>query len=67
MEHLLSMPLGFFDTADSGRIRKIVNDSAATTHSILAHKLPDLAGSILTPIVLFAMMLMVDGRWGLFH
>ncbi len=65
MERLVSMPLGFFDSADSGRIRKIVNDSAATTHSFLAHQLPDLAGSVLTPLVLLVMILAVNWKMGL--
>ncbi len=65
MEKLLSMPLGFFDSADSGKIRKVVNDSAATTHSFLAHQLPDLAGSILTPIMLLIMILTVNWKMGL--
>ncbi len=65
MERLMSMPLGFFDSADSGKIRKIVNDSAATTHSFLAHQLPDLAGSILTPIMLLIMILAVNWKMGL--
>ncbi|PID73292.1 MAG: ABC transporter ATP-binding protein [Desulfobacterales bacterium] len=65
MERLMSMPLGFFDTADSGKIRKIVNDSAATTHSFLAHQLPDLAGSVLTPLALLVMILAVNWKMGL--
>ncbi len=65
MERLVSMPLGFFDNADSGKIRKIVNDSAATTHSFLAHQLPDLAGSVLTPLVLLMMILTVNWKMGL--
>ncbi|PIE05061.1 MAG: ABC transporter ATP-binding protein [Spirochaetales bacterium] len=65
MERLMSMPLGFFSSTDSGKIRKIVNDSAATTHGFLAHQLPDLAGSILTPLVLFIMILAVNWKMGL--
>ncbi len=65
MERLMAMPLGFFDNADSGKIRKIVNDSAATTHSFLAHQLPDLAGSILTPLALLIMILAVNWKMGL--
>ncbi len=65
MERLMSMPLGFFDSVDSGKIRKIVNDSAATTHSFLAHQLPDLAGSVLTPLALFVMILAVNWKMGL--
>ncbi len=65
MARLMSMPLGFFDTVDSGKIRKIVNDSAATTHTFLAHQLPDLAGSVLTPIALLVMILAVNWKMGL--
>ena len=49
MEKILSMPLGFFDNYSSGKIRKIVNDGAGTTHNFLAHQLPDMAGSIVSP------------------
>ncbi|PIE03935.1 MAG: hypothetical protein CSA76_06910 [Spirochaetales bacterium] len=65
MEKILAMPLGFFDTVESGKIRKIVNDSAATTHSFLAHQLPDLAASVITPITLLVMVLWVNWQVGL--
>ena len=65
MEKILAMPLGFFDTIESGKIRKIVNDSAATTHSFLAHQLPDLAASVLTPITLLVMVLWINWQVGL--
>jgi len=65
MKKILSMPLGFFDKHSSGRIRKIVNDGAATTHTFLAHQLPDMAGSIISPIILIALILIVDWRMGL--
>jgi ATP-binding cassette subfamily B protein len=39
MEKIMSMPLGFFDQHSSGKIRKIVNDGAGTTHTFLAHQL----------------------------
>ncbi len=65
MEKILAMPLGFFDTTESGKIRKIINDSAGTTHSFLAHQLPDLAASIVTPITLLVMVLAVNWQVGL--
>ncbi len=65
MEKILTMPLGFFDAAESGRIRKVVNDSAGTTHSFLAHQLPDLAASVITPITLLVMVLCVNWQVGL--
>ncbi len=65
MEKILAMPLGFFDRHSSGKIRKIVNDGAGTTHTFLAHQLPDLAGSVVSPIMLIALMFIVDWRMGL--
>ncbi|WP_037372614.1 ABC transporter ATP-binding protein [Anaerovorax odorimutans] len=65
MKKIMSMPLGFFDKNSSGRIRKIVNDGAGTTHTFLAHQLPDMAGSVVTPIILLVLLFVVDWRMGL--
>lgn len=65
MKKILSMPLGFFDQHASGKIRKIVNDGAGTTHSFLAHQLPDMAGSIVSPIILIALIFIIEWRMGL--
>ncbi|AKB37645.1 ABC transporter ATP-binding protein [Methanosarcina siciliae C2J] len=65
MNKIMSMPLGFFDKHSSGKIRKIVNDGAGTTHTFLAHQLPDMAGSIVSPIILIALTFIVDWRMGL--
>ncbi|RDU24670.1 ABC transporter ATP-binding protein [Anaerosacchariphilus polymeriproducens] len=64
MEKILDMPLGFFDKHLSGKIRKIVNDGAATTHTFLAHQLPDMAGSIVSPVILMILIFFVDWRMG---
>ncbi len=64
MERVMNMPLGFFDNHSSGKIRKIVNDGASTTHTFLAHQLPDMAGSIVSPIILLLLLFMVDWRMG---
>lgn len=37
MRRIVGMPLGFFDTTTSGRIRKIIDDNAGITHGFLAH------------------------------
>lgn len=65
MEDILSMPSGFFDQHSSGKIRKIVNDGAGTTHTFLAHQLPDMAGSVVSPIILIALIFIVEWRMGL--
>ena len=48
MAHVLKLPLGFFTGSQSGRLRKLIDDNAGLTEDLLAHKLPDLAGTIVT-------------------
>lgn len=63
VQHILRLPLGYFDRNETGRIRKIIDDNASLTHSFLAHMLPDLANVIVTPITLLALLLTVDIRF----
>jgi len=65
MQKIISMPLGFFNQYASGKLRKIVNDGAGTTHTFLAHQLPDMAGSVVSPVILIALVFWVDWRMGL--
>ncbi len=65
MGRIRNMPLGFFDKYPSGKIRKIVNDGARTTHTFLAHQLPDMAGSVVTPVILLILTFTVDWKMGL--
>lgn len=65
MKQIVSMPLGFFDTNTSGRIRKIIDDNAGVTHGFLAHQLPDLSATILIPLVAAVFIFVYDWRLGL--
>lgn len=65
MQQIIHMPLGFFDRHTSGEIRKMIDDNASITHSFLAHQLPDLAGTILMPLVSFILIFVFDWRLGL--
>ena len=49
MTHVLKLPLGFFTRNQSGRLRKLIDDNAGLTEDLLAHKLPDLAATAVTP------------------
>ena len=44
--HLMHASLGYFDTHASGALRRVVDGCAAETEGLLAHKLPDTAGSV---------------------
>ena len=65
MRRIVNMPLGFFDTTTSGKIRKIIDDNAGITHSFLAHQLPDIAGTALVPLLSVALIAVFDWRLGL--
>jgi ATP-binding cassette subfamily B protein len=65
MRKIVHMPLGFFDTNTSGRIRKVIDDNASITHSFLAHQLPDLAATFLIPAVALLLIFVFDWQLGL--
>ncbi len=65
MRRIVGMPLGFFDSNTTGRIRKIIDDNASITHSFLAHQLPDMAGTALVPLLAVMLIAAFDWRLGL--
>ena len=65
MRQIVRMPLGFFDINTSGRIRKIIDDNAGVTHSFLAHQLPDLAATLLVPLIAAILIFVFDWILGL--
>ncbi len=65
MEHIVKLPLGTAESIGSGKLRKIVLDSSEATETYLAHRLPDKAGAIATPVGLLAMLLIFDWRLGI--
>ena len=65
MIHVLKLPLGFFTGNQSGRLRKLIDDNAGLTEDLLAHKLPDLAGTIVTPIAAIVMLFLFEWKMGL--
>lgn len=65
MEKIVRMPLGFFNKNTSGRVRKIIDENAGITHAFLAHQMPDLAGTILTPLSILVLIFVFDWRLAL--
>lgn len=65
MKHIVMLPLGVFDQAGTGKIRRIVNESSAATETYIAHNLADKAVASATPAGLVVLMLAFDWRIGL--
>lgn len=65
MKRLMCVPLGFFDTQNTGRMRKIIDEDSSQTHTFVAHILPDVAGSVVAPIGIIVLLLAVDWQLGI--
>ena len=65
MHYITKLPMGFVSSIGSGKLRKIVNESSEETETYLAHRLPDNAGGIATPVGLLCMLMYFDWRLGL--
>lgn len=65
LTHLARMPMGYFDTNPSGKLRKIIDDNSFQTQTFIAHQLPDLVGAYVTMAASVILMLVFDWRVGL--
>ena len=50
IKSLLNAPLGYLEQFNTGKIRKVIDEDTLQTHTLVAHLLPDIAGSIVAPI-----------------
>lgn len=62
MDALLEAPSTFFDKYPSGKIRKMLDDNTALTHTSVAHLLPDMAAAFLVPCFGLILAGMIDWR-----
>lgn len=65
MHKIINLPLGYFNTNASGKLRKIIDDNASLTHAFLAHQLPDVSGAVVMPLAILAVFFSFDWRLGL--
>ena len=65
MKKLMRLPLGFFERNESGNMRKIIDENASETHTFVAHLLPDLAGSIVSPVAVAVLAFVFNWQLGL--
>ena len=62
---LMEKPLGFFLNRESGKLRSVIIGGAGETHSFLAHQLPDMAMTMITPVVLLFFFFLFDWKLGI--
>ena len=64
IRHLMDASFSFYDRNESGRIRKIIDDNTALTHSSVAHLIPDLTTAVFVPLLGIPLAFYVDWRMG---
>ncbi len=64
-EHMMRVPLGYFDDHASGLIRRRIDGAAAETHSLVAHNLADIAGTVVMFVGVVVILFVFDWRMGL--
>ncbi len=65
MAKVIRLPLGLLDSKLTGKMRKVIDEDSSATHTFIAHILPDLVASIMSPIGLLIMMFIFDWRFAL--
>lgn len=65
LAHLMKVQLGYFDTHASGALRRVIDGCAGATEGLIAHKVPDTAGSVAMVIGMIALLFVFDWRMGL--
>ena len=65
LAHVRNLPIGPIESMGSGKMRKVILESAAATETYLAHQLPDMMNAMVTPIMLIVMLFVFDWKLGL--
>ena len=63
--HIAVLPLGAIEQFGSGKLRRIISETAGAAETYLAHQLPDKAKAMATIVGLLALLLIFDWRLGL--
>lgn len=63
MEHLMKLPLGYFNTIGSGKLRRTLSENISDTEGFLAHQLPDMIGAYVTPLAVIPMLFIFDWKY----
>lgn len=65
VEHLKSLPLGFFQKRRTGDLSNVMQNDVEQVEVYLAHGLPETMSATLLPSVIFVLMLAIDWRLAL--
>lgn len=64
MHHVMKLPMGYLSKEGSGKIRKIIDESAASTETYLAHQLPDMVQLVTTAVAAVVCLFIFNWKFG---
>ena len=64
-EKMLRLPMGYFETRGSGRLKSLLVDHVEGMEKTLAHLLPEMTANLLAPLVCAVWMFFIDWRLAL--
>ncbi|MDR2820340.1 MAG: ABC transporter ATP-binding protein/permease [Desulfovibrio sp.] len=63
--HLGKLPLGYFTSRQTGKIKKILSEDVEELEQFIAHHIPDIVTGIVQPLLIVAFLLAIDWRLAL--
>lgn len=64
-EHISKLPMGFHTSNSTGKLRKLMDDNMEKIELFIAHQLPDVVGSLASPVVMLIVLFLFDWRMGI--
>ena len=64
MHHVMKLPMGYLSKEGSGKIRKIIDESAASTETYLANQLPDMVQLVTTVVAAVVCLFIFNWKFG---
>jgi ATP-binding cassette subfamily B protein len=64
-QHLARLPMGYHTRQSTGAIKKLLEMSVEKIENFIAHQLPDLVGAVALPVIMLAVMFVLDWRLAL--
>lgn len=65
IKKLMDLPLGYFNSTGSGKIKRTLSETIAKTESYLAHQMPDMIGAFVTPLAVLYFVFTYNWKLGL--
>ncbi len=62
LAQLSKLPLGYFGTRSSGKIKKILSEDIERVELFVAHHIPDFITALVSPLAVFSLLLFIDVR-----